>query len=386
MRWWLCTGLLLLGLAARPAAAQEFLPGNFAGWQAVAGSAVTGAPLEQLAGDDAGLLRACRELGAERQSYQRDGETLTVTLYRLGDPSYAYSAYSFLRPVPATDLRPTPHASVGPDRAMLLIGNFLVDVSGKHLPVSAKDLGTLAAALKPHASDIPYPTLWQYLPTGHLTPHSDRYALDPGTLAAALQTPGTEMKGGGAKAAAATGWVGGDWLGFDDDVEAEVAHYDLAGRHVTLVLASYPTQQLAAEHVKTFPKWYEVNPVGKAEGSRPALYVRRYSSMVGLVSGAKDAAQAQKLLSQIRYQTVVTWNEPGFKLKDLTMPEYLVGIIFGTVAIIMITLVSGIALGMIRVGVKHFLPGVVFDRRRSVEIIQLGLSSKPINSGDFYSP
>lgn len=349
------------------------------------GSAVLKGSLEQLDPSGAALLRACHEQTGERLSYERNGATLTVTVYWMGDPSYAYSAYSFLRPAPATDFRPTPHAAVAADRAMFLVGNLLVDVSGQNLAAEGADLSALAAALQPHASDEPYPTLWQYLPTGRLLPHTDRYALDARTLAGALSeaaaktTPAT---------AGAGNWPPGDWLGFDDSAEAEVARYDFSGRQVLLLLASYPTQQLAAERLSKMGQWLNLNPQPQAavNAERPAIYARRYGSFIGLVSGAADSDQARFLLSQIRYQTEVTWNAPGFQLKDLTMPDYLVGIIFGTFSIILITLVAGVALGMIRVATKHYLPGLVFDRHHSVEILQLGLSSKPIDFRDFYGP
>jgi hypothetical protein len=364
--------LAILVMAVRPVAAQNLLPQRFAGWETAPGS-VAAATLEGLKPENAALLRDCHEQSGEQRSYQKNGQTINVTLYWMGDPSYGYSAYSLLRPQPAIDFRPSPHSTIGTSNAMILVGNLLIDVSGQNLPADARDFSALVAAVQPHASDEAYPSLWQYLPEAHFVAHSDRYALDPDTLSRAL----TEVSG--------HAWPAGDWLGFDDDVEAEAARYQVGGRSMMLLLASYPTPQLATEHIRDMEKWFAINPApGAATGGRPALYVRRVGSLVGFVSGAADAAQAAPLLGDIRYQTVVTWNEPGFKLKDLTMPQYVVGAVIGTMTILVITLVCGIALGFIRIGVKRMLPGVVFDRRRSVEILQLGLSSKPIDPSDFY--
>ena len=44
----------------------------------------------------------------------------------------------------------------------------------------------------------------------------------------------------------------------------------------------------------------------------------------------------------------------------------------------------GIGFGGLRVLFKVFLPNKVFDREKQVEILQLGISSKPINAKDFY--
>ncbi|MDE3137988.1 MAG: hypothetical protein KGL59_15510 [Acidobacteriota bacterium] len=364
--------LAILVMAVHPAAAQNLLPTHFAGWQTVPGSVAT-ATLDTLPPENAALFRACHEQSAERRSYQKNGQTIAVTLYWMGDPSYGYSVYSLLRPQPATDYRPSPHSAIGPGEAMILVGNLLADVTGKNLPAYAHDFSALVAAIQPHASSEPYPSIWQYLPSAHFVAHTDRYALDLETLSRALN----EVSG--------RAWPSGDWLGFDDEVEAEVATYDVAGRKLTLMLASYPTQQVAAEHVKNMEQLFVINPEpGAQTNARPVLYARRIGSIVGFVSGAQDAKEANLLLREIRYQTVVTWNEPGFKLTDLTMADYVVGAVLGTMTLLLISLVVGVALGFIRVGIKRMLPGVVFDRRRSIEIIQLGLSSKPIDPTDFY--
>jgi hypothetical protein len=50
----------------------------------------------------------------------------------------------------------------------------------------------------------------------------------------------------------------------------------------------------------------------------------------------------------------------------------------------MLALAAGIGFGGIRLFMKLLLPGRVFDRHDQVEILQLGLTSKPVNSKDFY--
>ena len=183
MRLWLFFAMLLV--TVRPMAAQGLLPARFAGWQTVPGSAAT-ATLDTLTPENAALFRACHEQSAERRSYQKNGATINVTLYWMGDPSYGYSVYSLLRPQPATDFRPSPHSAIGTGSAMILVGNLLAEGNGPNLPAYAHDFSALVAALQQHASSEPYPSLWQYLPTAHFVGHSDRYALDTQTLSRAL--------------------------------------------------------------------------------------------------------------------------------------------------------------------------------------------------------
>ena len=58
-------------------------------------------------------------------------DALDVTLYKMKDPSGAYGEYSFLRTpdMPRADL--AEHSSMSRDRALALVGNFVLDVAGQ---------------------------------------------------------------------------------------------------------------------------------------------------------------------------------------------------------------------------------------------------------------
>jgi hypothetical protein len=62
----------------------------------------------------------------------------------------------------------------------------------------------------------------------------------------------------------------------------------------------------------------------------------------------------------------------------------LVKIILGTGLFMVVTVVLGVAFGGVRVLAKIFFPGKVFDRPEQMDVLQLGLSGKRINSRDFY--
>lgn len=357
---------LAMLLAAPPAVAQQVLPAEFVGWTAIPGSQSGARALEGLPGDQAAILRACGNDSLERQTYARGAASLAVTLFRMPDPTSAYSAYSFLRPDDATGVKPTEHSSVSRQRALLLVGNFLLEVSGENLPPLAQDLKALAGAVAPQANRAPYPSLWQHLPLRDLVPRSDRYVLNSELLARAMPL------------------AAGDWLGFADGAEAELARYRINGQQLTLLIAAYPTQQVAAKKLEGIARSFDVNAAGPLGNGRTALFARRVSSLVALVSGTSSAPLADSLLQQIQYKTEVTWNEPSFRLTQPAIEQILEGIFIGTGLILIFALVAGIAFGGVRIVVKHFLPGLVFDRSESVEILQLGLNSKPIEAKDFY--
>jgi hypothetical protein len=106
--------------------------------------------------------------------------------------------------------------------------------------------------------------------------------------------------------------------------------------------------------------------------------------LLAIVSGARTREEANKVLDQIQSGTEVTWNEPTFQFKEPAITTMIVGAIIGTGIICCFALVSGLAFGGFRLVIKRWLPDKVFDRSSQMQVLQLGLGSKPINSEDFY--
>ncbi len=65
-------------------------------------------------------------------------------------------------------------------------------------------------------------------------------------------------------------------------------------------------------------------------------------------------------------------------------PRVLAKIIIATGAFMLVAIVFGVAFGGVRVLLKTLFPGKVFDRPEQMDVLQLGLSGKRINSRDFY--
>ena len=80
----------------------------------------------------------------------------------------------------------------------------------------------------------------------------------------------------------------------------------------------------------------------------------------------------------------MTWNEASQKCSDPTISTIVVGAILDTGLIMLLAVAAGLGFGGFRLFVKFLLPGRVFDRTANVEILQLGLASKPIEAKDFY--
>jgi len=368
-----CTAAFFV-LTAASASAQTVLPKSFADWTAsAAGSFSQSSPNST----DARAAKEYDFVSGEHDTYTHaastqkpnqpgEAETLDVTLYKMTDPSGAYGEYSFLRTpdMPRADL--ADHSSISPSRALVLEGNTVLDIRGSNLPKQEAALKALAAAVSKNAQQGPLPWIENRLPTDDLIPRSDHYILGPVALNRFFPL-GED-----------------DWLGFSHGAEAETAQYQLDGKTVTLLLADFPTPQIAADELSRLAEKFNVN--GSNAGAGSPLFAKRTVTMLGIVMGASSKAEAAPLLGGIESGTQVTWNEPTFQFKEPTIEMMIVGSIIGTGVICGFTLIAGLAFGGFRLVMKRALPNKVFDRSSQIQVLQLGLSSKIINAEDFYQP
>ena len=361
----------VLFLAVLPSSAQSILPASFTGWSGSPAAGLTplvyhnGDKTTQFAADAQAAAR--REYGfvsGEHADYTRGPESLAVNLYQMKDPSGAYGLYSYLRTtdMPAAGL--AEHSSMSQYRALVLIGNLVLEVQGKNLPKANRDLKALAAAVAPRAESGLLPTIQQHVPTKGFVDRTDKYVLGPATLNQVFPL------------------ADGDWLGFSQGAEAETAKYRVNGRELDLVIADFPTPQTAAKKLAELQKQFDVN--GSKAGSNPGhLFAKRDITLLAIVSGAATEEEAGAILNQISSGTEVTWNEPTFQFKEPGIGVMIVGAIMGTGAICLFAIIAGLAFGGFRLVVKR-ATNKVFDRPDQVQVLQLGLTSKPINAEDFY--
>jgi hypothetical protein len=365
--------LAIFLLAALPAAAQSILPSSFAGWnvqrlpfeEAVRASDVFVAPSQEI-GNEYGLT------STEAERFVRSGETLKVMLFQMKDPSGAYGLYSYLRTPEMPQAGLAEHSAMSADHALALSGNLVLDVQGDELPKLQTDLKSLVAAVAPRAQTGLLPDLTDHLPRKDFVDRSDRYVLGPAALNQLFPV------------------ALGNSLGFSQGAEAELAHYRVGPREVTLLIADYPTPQTAAKKLAELEQQFNVVNVGDAkndsrrDGNSTALYAKRSLTLLAFVAGARSQDEASALLKQVDSGTELTWNEPTFQFTQPSIGTMIVGTIIGTGVICLFALVSGLAFGGVRLVVKRALPNKVFDRSDQLQILQLGLASKPINAQDFY--
>jgi hypothetical protein len=352
--------IAVLVLIVLPAHAQQTLPAQVSGWPQTAG--VTPVPALP---SGSPILAEYGWRSTESASYGTPSRGIEVVLFEMGDPSGAYGLYSYLRTPELARANLTDHSSMSGERALLLAGNLVLDIHGQDLGQSTPQLRALVAAVESKAHDGTLPMLGAFLPQKNMIDRTDRYVLGPQTL--------NQLFPGGL----------GDSLGFQSRAEAELAHYRLGGHDAILLVVEFPTDQLASRQLVELERNLHVNDASQVSGSR-VIFAKRSATLLAIVSGASSQAEANTLLDQIQIETDRSWNEPTFQFKEPSIGMMIVGSIIGAGTICLFALIAGISFGGLRLVIKRVMPGKIFDTKNHLEVLQLGLGSKPINSDDFY--
>ncbi len=253
---------LLFLLAIPVAAFPAILPETIGAWQ-------RGAPSAAVIPDQ----RVWQEFGlqdSETSPYSANGQKYTISAYRFADATGAFAALDQIRPA---DAKPADTTGVGlqdETGEFIAVGNYLFVFNGYKPKVDELNhvVGTA-----PHYSQSPLPTLPRYLPAG-AAPNSQRYITGPESLAkyAPSIPPSTAA--------------------FHFSAEGVLAKYNGGGREQTLILFSYPTMEMARDRI---PHFQQI----------PGAVVRRSGPLVAVTLGAV-ADDAERLLSQVRYQAEIT--------------------------------------------------------------------------------
>jgi hypothetical protein len=344
---------------AVPAAPGPILPHEFGGWQ-LAGQA-------QISTDpgvaDPVNAQALREYGFkdfEAATYSRDdGRKLKIRAARFVDASGAYGAFTFYKQPEMLNEKIGSQASSLNNRVLFYTGNVLVDAVFDRLSAMS------AAELRELASDIPtvrgaganLPGLPTYLPKPLYVKNTAKYVLGP----AALDHVGAP--------------VPSQLVDFNAGAEVVLGNFNSSGGQGDLMLISYPTPQIAGEHLRRIEAARQANQQ-QQPGALPFAEVgtflaKRTGPIVVIAAGPYSSDEAKELLAAVNYDADVTWNENTLLDKKNNLANLLVNIIILCGILIGIGLVAGIAFGGLRVLLRRWLPGKEDDER--VEFISLHL-------------
>jgi hypothetical protein len=348
------TMLFLLVLVAPSLRAQGLLPAHFGPW--TSNAAVQAAP-ENLA-----VKAVLAESGldkTEARAYSSGAAAVNVTLYQFHDSSGAYEAYTYF-------VNPKGVGAGDDTRRYTLAGNIVLSVGGSDA-LASDDQQSLSRLVSAKADKTPPPPIPNYLPARDRIAGTEKYALGPEAFRAALASLGRPEYAGITEAA-----------GFSSGAEAMFARYRTTRDDAVLLLIEFPTPQLAGLH------WKHLEQALPASARQNGTSIERKGSLLAIVLSPSSASYAARVREAVNYETQVTWNEPTHTITDPPITSVLAKIIMATGAFMLVAIVFGVAFGGVRVLMKSLFPGKIFDRPEQMDVLQLGLSGKRINSRDFY--
>jgi hypothetical protein len=205
-----------------------------------------------------------------------------------------------------------------PTTLLMVHGNYRFSFDGYKPPVP--ELDAVVAELR-NVDTTALPTLPGFLPTQNLVPNSERYILGPVGLA--RFDPG----------------IPPSVAAFHMGAEAQLGVFHSPKGDMALAIFNYPTQQIALQKIGDFEKL-------------PGAVAKRSGPFVAVVLSPVDPDAAERLLSQVRYQAVVTRDEYVATRRDnignLVINAFvLIGILLS------FAVVSGLLVGGFRVLLRH---------------------------------
>lgn len=357
-------GTALAGDAPAGAASAQvpaLLPTEFGGWQ-LQGSGATSQDAAAADPANAAVLREYRFTDFASATYRRDDRrTLKIRAARFADASGAFGAYTFyLQPEMAKESIGDQGASLG-ERVLFYRGHVLVDaLFSKESAMSGAELRELAGDLpRPGGSAGNLPSFIQYLPPRGYIANTQKYVMGPEALAA-LAAP-----------------VSAELVDFGASAEVTLGRYNASSGEETLILISYPTNQLAAEHLRRIDTAHQqaqpqagISTIANA-GS---LFYKRTGPIIALTSGPASERDAKSLLSMVNYEASVTWNQATdqHEVRDLYL--LILNVVILCAILGGLAIVAGVAFGGFRILMKRWFPDRVFDRPEQMEFISLHLT------------
>ena len=339
----------------------NLLPPQFGGWE-IQGSAQKSADPAVADPTNAAVLKEYRFTDLASSTYTRDdGRTLKIRAARFADASGAFGAYTFyLQPEMTKEQIGDQGASLG-QRVLFYRGNVMVDVLfSRESAMSGAELRELAGALpRPNGSAANLPTFIEFMPRRGYVANTQKYVMGPAALAA-LAPP-----------------VSADLVDFNASSEVSLGRYNTSSGEATLMLISYPTPQLAAEHLRRIDAAHQMTQpqagVSSIENAG-SFFDKRTGPIVAVATGPVSDADAKSLLGMVNYEASVTWNTPTENTQARDLYMLILNIVVLCAILAGLAIVAGVAFGGIRILMKRWYPDKVFDRPEQMEFISLHLT------------
>lgn len=318
------------------------LPANFAGWN-LQGTLQTSNDPATADPTNTAILKEYGFTDVASGTFTRDdGRKLTIRAARFADASGAYGAFTYYKQPDMLNEKIGDQGSSLNNRILFYRGNVVVDALFEKLSVmSAAELRDLAHVIPlPQGGARNLPPLPTYLPRQTYVKNTVKYIMGPQTLDK-LGSP-----------------LPVDMVDFGAGAEVVEGTYSGAGGEGTLMLISYPTPQIATDHLHRIEQAHQPN----AQTGKPAIVdmgafaEKRSGPIVAVAAGTFTQNEAETLVNQVHYDADVTWNENTFFDKKNNVANLLWNVVLLCGALMGITLVAGVAFGGVRIALKRLLP------------------------------
>jgi hypothetical protein len=347
----------------------SLLPPQFSGWQ-LSGSPRTSNDPGVADPANAALLKEYGFTDFQSGTYVRDdGRKLNLKAARFADASGAYGAFTFYKlPQMLKETIPDQAASLN-ERVLFYRGNVLVDVVFEKVSaMSAAELRELALALPlPVGNTRNLPSLPAYLPKLGYVKNTAKYVVGP----VGLEKIGSPLPA--------------PLVDFSVGSEVATGTYQTSDGQGTLILISYPTPQIAAEHLRQLDAARQPNP--QQPGSAATLNIgpvfdKRTGPMLVIATGAVSESDAKALLSLVNYEADVTWNENTYTGKKNNLGNLLLNVFMLCAILMAFSAVAGLAFGGIRIFFNRILPESLLHKKKDVGFISLNLSEGQVDPSE----
>ena len=338
----LATFVLAVAPTPKGTTPAAILPSTFAGWN-LQGALQTSTDAGTADPTNTAILKEYGFTDLASGTFTRDdGRKLTIRAARFADASGAYGAFTYYKQPEMLSEKIGDQGSSLNNRILFYRGNVVVDALFEKLSVmSAAELRDLANVIPlPQGGARNLPPLPTYLPRQTYVKNSAKYIMGPLTLDKLGSPLPVEM------------------VDFGAGAEVVEGTYRGAGGEGTLMLISYPTPQIASDHLHRIEQAHQPN----AQAGQPAVVAmgafaqKRSGPLVAVATGTFTQNEAENLVNQVHYDADVTWNENTFFDKKNNVANLLWNAVLLCGALMGITLVAGVAFGGARVALKRLLP------------------------------
>ena len=349
---------------AKSAPDATILPKSFAGWELQAAAQTSHDPSAADATNPA-ILKEYGFTDFSLGTYaQQEGRKLTLRAARFADASGAYGAFTYYKQPEMLNEKIGDQASSLNNRVLFYRGNVLVEaLFDKLSAMSAAELRELAGMIPlPQGGARNLPSLPTYLPKQGYVKNTAKYIMGPLTLDKIGSPLPAEL------------------IDFSAGAEVVEGTYQGSSAQATLLLISYPTPQIAAEHLRRIEVAHQSNTQqgGPAVVDMGAFAQKRSGPIVAIAAGPLSQSEADSLLVPFHYNADVTWNENTFFDKKNNVANLLWNVVLLCGALMGITLVAGLAFGGFRLALKRMLPE---QRRTEDDFISLNLDQSVSKTG-----